>query len=130
MDFEHIKRELLRTDRTEEETKRLMQAIEQNRDKMKSQADINMLGQQWEKEGRTAEAAVLYEMNLLDNFDGSFPYDRLAVIYKKQKKYDDLVRVLEKAVYVFENIVHKDRADRQKKLDKYKEKLEKAIGLL
>ena len=130
MDFEHIKRELLRTDRTEEETKRLMQAIEQNKDKMKSQTDINMLGQQWEKEGRTAEAAVLYEMNLLDNFDGSFPYDRLAVIYKKQKKYDDLVRVLEKAVYVFENIVHKDRADRQKKLDKYKEKLEKAIGLL
>jgi tetratricopeptide (TPR) repeat protein len=78
-----------------------------------------------EKEGETLQAIVIYEGMLKDNFEGSRPYDRLAVLYKKLKRPDDVIRVLEKAVYVFGNIVYKDRVDRVRKLEKYKDKLKK-----
>ena len=93
--------------KTQEETTAIMENIEAERANLKSEADLNLIGQQWEKEGKTEEAAVLYEINLLNNFDGSFPYDRLAIIYRKQKNKDDEIRVLEKAVYVFENLAIK-----------------------
>ena len=112
--------------KTQEETTAIMENIEAERANLKSEADLNLIGQQWEKEGKTEEAAVLYEINLLNNFDGAFPYDRLAIIYRKQKNKDDEIRVLEKAVYVFENIVSKERPDRNNKLEKYKKDLEKA----
>jgi tetratricopeptide (TPR) repeat protein len=86
-------------------------------------------GERLEKEGETLQAIVLYESLLADNFDGSHPYDRLAILYKKLKRPDDVIRVLEKAVYVFEKIVYKERADRNKKLENYKAKLEKAKQL-
>ncbi len=81
---------------------------------------------QLEKEGETMQAIKLYENLLENNFDGSHPYDRLAINYRKLKRKDDVIRVLEKAVWVFENVVYKDRADRAKKLSKYKAELEKA----
>ena len=83
---------------------------------------INM-AKKWEKEGKTDHAAVVYEYLILNDFEGSFPYDRLIIIYKKQKNQDEMIRVLERAVYIFENVVFKDRADRLKKLEKYKHNL-------
>lgn len=91
----------------------------------KESAALCQQAERLEKEGETLQAIVIYEGMLKDNFDGSRPYDRLAVLYKKLKRPDDVIRVLEKAVYVFENIVHKERADRVRKLEKYKDKLKK-----
>jgi tetratricopeptide (TPR) repeat protein len=89
----------------------------------KSSAALCQEAERLEKKNETLQAIVIYEGMLNDSFDGSRPYDRLAVLYKKLKRPDDVIRVLEKAVYVFENIVYKERTDRVRKLEKYKDKL-------
>ncbi len=103
---------------TEEEINQYIKAKQAELDKLKAHykdsAALCQKAEQLEKEGETLQAVALY--------------DRLAVIYKKLKRPNDVIRVLEKAVYLFENVIEKQRADRLKKLEKYKEKLEKAKG--
>jgi DNA polymerase III epsilon subunit family exonuclease len=82
-----------------------------------------------EKEGNITEAVDLYEQLIIEDFEGDRPYERLAIIYRKQKAYQDEVRVLNKAIMVFEKLVNADRSDRQNKLDKFKTRLQKAEEL-
>lgn len=89
------------------------------------QVERNQKGIAFEREGNIEEAIKLYETNVSENFEGNHPYDSLIHIYKKQGKPSEVIRVLEKAVYVFENCVHHQRADRDKKLLKFKERLER-----
>ena len=86
----------------------------------------NLKGIKLEKEGKIDKAIKLYEKNIKEEFDGSNPYTRLAIIYSKKGLLDDEIRVLKKAVWVFENVVYKERGDRSQKLDKFKKRLEKA----
>ena len=86
----------------------------------------NLKGIKLEKEGKIDKAIKLYEKNIEEEFDGSHPYTRLAIIYSKKGLLDDEIRVLEKAVWVFEDVVYKERDDRSQKLDKFKKRLEKA----
>ena len=44
--------------------------------------------------------------------------------------HSDVIRVLVKAVYVFENVVYRDRSDRMPKLEKYKKELDKAKHIM
>ena len=94
------------------------------------QVSRNLLGIQYEKQGDVEKAIDLYEQNIAECFDGNHPYDRLAIIYRRKKLYEEEVRVLEQAIYVFENIVHEERTDRAQKLHKFKERLNKAKSLL
>lgn len=41
----------------------------------------NLMGKRLEKEGRVLEAKALYEANISESFEGSFPYRRLAILY-------------------------------------------------
>lgn len=86
----------------------------------------NLDGIQKEKEGETEEAIKMYEQNVADRFDGSHPYKRLAIIYRKQKRYADEVRVLETAVDVFSKL---NRTDASAKLEYFQERLKKAREL-
>jgi tetratricopeptide (TPR) repeat protein len=86
----------------------------------------NLKGAGLEKEFKIDEAIELYEKNIKEEFDGNYPYERLAIIYSKKGLLEDEIRVLEKAVWVFENIVYKGRSDRLPKLDRFKKRLEKA----
>ena len=86
----------------------------------------NLKGRELEKEFKIDEAIELYEKNIKEEFDGNYPYERLAIIYSKKGLLEDEIRVLEKAVWVFENIVYKGRSDRLPKLDRFKKRLEKA----
>ncbi|HER23847.1 MAG TPA: hypothetical protein ENO17_02145 [Candidatus Atribacteria bacterium] len=86
----------------------------------------NLKGIEFEKEGKIDEAIKLYEKNIKEEFEGSHPYERLAIVYSKKGSLEDEIRVLEKAVWVFENIVYKGRSDRLPKLDRFKKRLEKA----
>lgn len=86
----------------------------------------NLKGIKLEKEGKIDKAIKLYEKNIEEEFDGSHPYTRLAIIYSKKGLLDDEIRVLKKAVWVFENVVYKERGDMLQKLDKFKKRLEKA----
>lgn len=61
----------------------------------------NLKGQQLEKQGDIEGAIRLYEQNVADEADTPFPYKRLAIIYRKQKRLDDEIRVLEKAVEIY-----------------------------
>ncbi len=93
---------------------------------LSTQVDRNLLGQKLEKLGREDEAIQLYEQNLLENDEGSHPYDRLAVIYRRRKLYVDEIRVLAHAIWVYENLASKSRMDRIPKLARFKKRLEKA----
>lgn len=94
-----------------------------------SPVDRNLKGKELERENKVEEAMALYWENVNEGFDGNFPYDRLTVIYRKEKNYDKEIEVLEKAVHVFKTQVNKERADRQPKLEKFEERLAKAIEL-
>lgn len=81
-----------------------------------------MLGQLAEKE-KDVETAVKYYEKLVEmEFDGSHPYDRLAVIYRKAKMPGEEARVLTRAIHVFEN-VSDERSDKAPKLARYRERL-------
>jgi hypothetical protein len=91
------------------------------------QVDRNLRGIELEKAGKIAAAVALYEENLKEGFDGSHPYTRLAVIYKKQGRIEDEVRVLQSAVAVFGKAAKGMRQDVDPKLQKFKDRLQKAL---
>lgn len=97
--------------------------------KFDKQVDRNLKGIEYEKCAELNKAIDLYEKNIAEDFEGNHPYDRLAVIYRKQGKLDDEIRVLQKAIYVFENIVDKNRTDRIPKLGKFTKRLTKVNKL-
>jgi tetratricopeptide (TPR) repeat protein len=87
----------------------------------------NTTGRELEKEGYIDNAIELYEMNVNGRFDGSFPYERLAMIYRKRKQYDEEIRVLEQAISKFKGLAKvTPRQDADPKLTKFRERLEKA----
>jgi len=87
--------------------------------------DRNLRGRDLEKQGNITDAIELYELNVAYGFEGDFPYDRLRVIYSKQRRYSDVIRVLEKAIDVFDRKVSPTRPDRSPKLEKFQRQLEK-----
>lgn len=90
----------------------------------------NIKGTKHEKEGRIDLAIKLYEKNISENFEGKHPYDRLAIIYRKQKDLENEIRVLNKAIEVFSNLLKSSpRQDIKPKLEKFKSRLEKAKSL-
>lgn len=87
----------------------------------------NIKGIKYEKEGKVDLAIKLYEKNIAENFEGNHPYDRLAIIYRKKKDYQNEVRVLNKAIDVFSNLLFTSpRSDIKPKLEKFKKRLEKS----
>ena len=70
---------------------------------MEQEVKNNLDGIEAEKAGNIEEAIRLYEDNISRNFIGSHPYKRLAIIYRKQKRYDDEIRILRKAVIMFKD---------------------------
>jgi len=85
----------------------------------------NINGMKLEKNGNTEKAIELYEKNVKNRFEGSFPYKRLAIIYTKMKRYEDAKKVLEIAVDIFEKDVCYQRGDRLPKLSFFRGRLEK-----
>lgn len=85
----------------------------------------NLMGKRLEKEGRVSEAKALYKANISESFEGSFPYGRLAILYRKRKSINEEIGVLEKAVSVFQSLIGTGREDIHPKLIEFKERLEK-----
>lgn len=55
----------------------------------------NLQGIEHEKARRIAKAVELYEANVTDRIDGSHPYERLRVIYTREGKLEDAIRICE-----------------------------------
>jgi tetratricopeptide (TPR) repeat protein len=87
------------------------------------QVERNLLGRELERQNKIKEAILLYKANVQELFEGNFPYDRLSIIYRKLGQKEEEIRVLKTAIYVFENIVNKNRSDRDVKLNKFKNRL-------
>ena len=91
------------------------------------QNERNLKGSEFEKNGNLEKAIELYEENVEEGFKGNHPYDRLATIYKNQNDLENEIRVLEKAIVVYEEITIEDRLEGLPKLFRFKNRLEKAI---
>lgn len=68
----------------------------------------NLVGMNLEKDGNVDAAVSLYEYNVTHRFEGSHPYKRLCIIYRKRKMYDDEIRVADKAI---QNLAQSNRKE-------------------
>ena len=95
-----------------------------------NQVDRNLKGKEYEQKGELELAITEYEANLKEGFEGSHPYNRLAIIYRKNKDYDNEIRVLNRAIDIYTELSKTSlREDVDPKLLKFKERLEKAVEL-
>ncbi|MDN3672383.1 hypothetical protein QWY99_04840 [Flavobacterium branchiarum] len=91
------------------------------------QVERNLKAIEFEKEGEIEKAIALYEENSNEGFKGNHSYDRLATIYKNQNDIDNEIRILEKAILIYEVITLEDRLEGMPKLFRFKNRLEKAL---
>jgi tetratricopeptide (TPR) repeat protein len=88
-------------------------------EKLNECVEKNNIGIALEKQGKIDEAIGIYEENIFGNpYPATHSFDRLMILYRKQKRFKDEIRVIKKAIHAFPNI------------DKYKERLQKAEVLL
>src|SRR5699024_11821484 len=97
---------------------------------IKDTIERNLQGKEFEKAGEIEKAIELYEKNVEEKFEGNHPYDRLAIIYRKRREYQEEIRVLNQAISVFEKEkIKSKRQDIDSKLIKFKERLAKVNTL-
>jgi tetratricopeptide (TPR) repeat protein len=84
---------------------------------------LNSRGAALEKEGRIDEAIQVYEKNIEGEYPACNSYDRLMILYRKRKQYEDEIRVINKAINVFSDAKHFDI------VDKYISRLDRAMEL-
>lgn len=59
------------------------------------------IAQSLEKEGMINEAIAVYEKSILSKIPATVPYDRLMILYRKKKDYENEIRVIKDAISVF-----------------------------
>lgn len=82
-------------------------------------ARLNNEGMGYEKEGRTDDAIRCYEQNIGEGvYQAAHSYDRLMVIYRKRKDYDNEVRVIDEALKhlcpIYDALIEKYEKRKQK----------------
>jgi len=86
--------------------------------------DRNNKGIELEKKGDIGSAIKLYEQNVADEFFGTHPYDRLTIIYRRKKQFDDEIRIIKRAIEIIGDIKYRKRLEKAKILkEKYKERI-------
>lgn len=85
------------------------------------QVERNLKAMEYEQNGDIKEAIGLYEMNVAEAFEGTHPYQRLCDLYVGLDQKDDLIRVLEKAISVFEGAQSGDCKDKYDQLQRFKQ---------
>lgn len=83
----------------------------------------NVTGIVHEKAGHIAEAVELYEANVADRFYGSHPYERLRVIYTREGKLGDAIRVCEAYIRFGQERDVDGKAKYQKTIEKLRRKM-------
>ena len=59
------------------------------------------IGQSLEKEGMIDEAIAVYGKSILSKIPATIPYERLMVLYRKKKDYENEIRIIKEAISVF-----------------------------
>lgn len=91
--------------------------------------EMNQLAINLEKMGRIEEAVETYIKVIRLGFDGSHPFDRLNVYYRKQKDYDNEISNCKQAIKLFEDLKVLGICDASEKLSKYKKRLGRSLEL-
>ena len=63
--------------------------------------DRNLLGVELERANRIDEAIQCYQANVRDGFEGSHPYNRLAIIFRRHNDSASEIAVLKRAVEIY-----------------------------
>lgn len=84
------------------------------------QVERNLQAIECERRGDLQEAIELYEANITESFNGTHPYERLSELYLQSNQQDDLLRVLEKAINVFEGVELTDCQHKHTQLEQFK----------
>lgn len=85
-----------------------------------------------EQEGDFIKASKLYERIIKMQPHDEFAYNRLMIIYRKLRMYEDELRIIEKGVSVFKNQYKKKAKkimSKNKTAEKLSKSLAKALGL-
>ncbi|TGY45083.1 hypothetical protein [Clostridium perfringens] len=91
--------------------------------------EMNQLAMKLEEMGKIDEAIEKYEEAIKLGFDGSRPYDRLNVHYRKRKDYDSEIANCKQAIKIFGDLKVLGRCDAPDKLERYKLRLLRAQEL-
>jgi tetratricopeptide (TPR) repeat protein len=96
---------------------------------------LQQAGKELETSGDTEKAISLYEKEVAKGSDDAFPYQRLLIIYHKQKDYKSEMRVLKKGIAVFTALLKEKQQQafgkkRSRKLVEMSRKIAQKIGLL
>lgn len=94
------------------------------------QVERNLQAIEYEKSGDIDKAVELYELNVEESFDGTHPYERLSEYYLNLGQKEDLMRILEKALTVFEGVEQSDCQHKHTQLEKFKQMYENFTTVL
>ena len=70
------------------------------------------LGEEEEQKGNIDKAIQYYEAAIKDEKADELPYNRLMILYRKEKRYKDELRVINKGIKVFTDFYKKSTANR------------------
>ena len=85
-------------------------------EKLYKTAQLNNAGIEAEKNGNVSLAISIYEENIKGESPASHSYDRLLILYRKDKRYDDELRIIKVAIKVFTGIVKNKFQERGQKV--------------
>jgi hypothetical protein len=94
-------------------------------DRVREQTARNVAGLEAEQRGDWAAAIALYERNAAEGFAGDWPYGRLVLLYGRRDQPAEVVRVLERAVAVFEALP-RSQPERMPRLRAFRQRLKEA----
>ena len=95
-----------------------------------NQVERNLQAIEYEKNGDVEKAIELYEQNVAESFDGTHPYERLSELYLSSGKREDLMRILERALMVFEGANFGDCQHKYVQLKKFRQMHENFTTIL
>ena len=89
------------------------------------------LASQEEEKGNLEKAITYYEAAIKDGIADEVPYNRLMILYRKQKKLKDELRIINKGIKVFSGFYRKSspKGGKGKKLSDLSEAFMKSAGL-
>lgn len=73
----------------------------ENEERLFRTTERNNIGIQLEKNGKIDEAIAVYEDNIRDGYPAYHSFQRLMIIYRKRKEYDNEIRVIKRGIEVF-----------------------------
>ena len=97
---------------------------------------LQQTGKELEANGNTAEAIDFYEHAIARSTTDAFPYQRLIILYNRQKDYRKELRVLKKGIAVFTAQLKEKQAQvfgnkpKRKSLLQLSKKMAQQLGLL